>query len=225
MKIMQINLVDYKEWTESLGYDREWKIQNFQHGFLSRLNEIAAEINSFIITYRYDSYIMLLDGVLIGKNDYILTKIKELSPVPIDICFGYGKTLLDAERNCSINMDNILLAKDEKVLVAHFDLDGFSRKRFLFDAYLEVYKIYNKLFNYAMELGGLAYYLGGDNIGIFLGVDNINKVIELANSFPNMKVGIGIGNNPREALKNAAEALHIIRIYRDRKIEIVDSKN
>ncbi|BFH73443.1 GTP cyclohydrolase IIa [Sulfurisphaera javensis] len=222
MKIAEINLEGYKEWTESLGYDREWKIQSFQHNFLSELTQLASEINSFAVTYRYDSYILLLDGAEISKIDQVISKIRDLSPVPIKVCYGYGKTFLEAEKNCE-HGEKISDFNDEKILVAHFDLDGFTRRRYLFDAYLEIFEVYNKIFNIMQNLGGLAYYFGGDNIGAFLNVEMLNHVKDIVESISGLKVGVGIGNNPREGLKNAAKALHIIRLYRDRKIEIVQS--
>ena len=218
MKIAEINLVGYREWTESLGYDREWKIQKFQHSFTARLTELASEINSFLLTYRYDSYIFLLDGVSLENFYSVLDKVRDLSSVPISICLGFGKTLLEAERNCYYN--DFKDIHDEKIVLAHFDLDGFSKKRSLFDAYLEIYDIYNKIFEFSRDVGGFAYYFGGDNIGVFMGLDKVEEVKRVVNEVDNIKVGIGVGNTPREAVTKAAKALHIIRLYRDRKIEI-----
>ena len=218
MKIAEINLIGYREWTESLGFDREWKIQKFQHSFTANLTELASEINSFLLTYRYDSYIFLLDGIPIERFYSILGKVKELSPVPISVCLGFGKTLLEAERNCFY--DNLKNVDDEKIVLAHFDLDGFSKKRTPFNAYLEIYELYNRIFKFSKDVGGFTYYFGGDNIGVFMGLDKIEEVKRIVNEVDNLKVGIGIGNTPREAVANAAKALHIIRLFRDRKIEI-----
>lgn len=225
MKVGELNLVGYREWTESLGHDRESKIQQFQHNFTATLTSLASEINSFVLTYRYDSYIFLLDGVPISSFNSLMAKVRDISPVPVNLCVGFGNTLLEAERNCSY--ENILHGtyKDEKMVLAHFDLDGFSKKSFMLDAYLEVYHVYTKLFEFSREIGGLAYYFGGDNIGIFTGIDQIENIKNVVEDFGNIKVGIGIGSTPREAIKNAARALHTIRVYRDRKIEIADSKN
>lgn len=224
MKLSVIKLKGYREWTESLGYDREWKIQSFQHNFLSTLTNLASEINSFVITYRYDSYIMLIDGVKTENISYFLNKIQEISPVPIEPCFGYGKSPLEAEENCNYyEIEKINEINDDKILVAHFDLDGFSTKRQLFKAYLEVYEIYNTIFSTSMKLGGLPYYFGGDNIGVFLSANNLKDIVEMIKDLSNVKVGVGIGNNPKESLKNATKALDTIRLFRDRKIEIVET--
>lgn len=218
MKIAEINLVGYREWTESLGFDREWKIQHFQHSFTASLTRLASEINSFLLTYRYDSYIFLLDGVKVENFYSILDKIKELSPVPINVCLGFGETLLEAERNCY--NEDLKDKYDEKIVLAHFDLDSFSRKRSSFNAYLEIYDIYTKIFDFSRNIGGLAYYFGGDNIGVFMGLDKVEEAKQIVSELDNLKVGIGIGDTPREAVTKAAKALHIIRTYRDRKIEI-----
>lgn len=225
MKVGIMSLKNYREWTESLGSDREWIIQAFQHDFSSKLTKLLAEIGSFVLTYRFDSYIFLLDGVEINQLAERFEKIKEWSPVPISICYGYGKTFLEAERNCNLSEDEIRKYDDEKVVVAHFDLDGFTRKKLLFDAYLEVVELYNELTRKSMEIGAFTYYFGGDNIGIFLDANNIDKIKKLATLRKDLKVGIGIGKNARIALMNASLALHMLRINRNKKMEIVEVEN
>jgi len=68
---------------------------------------------------------------------------------------------------------------------------------------------------YAMKkscavFGGIAYYAGGDNIICFLPYSNLEAFLKSA-SFDNAKIGIGIAESPRAALKLAAQALDLIR--------------
>ncbi|ARM75823.1 GTP cyclohydrolase IIa [Acidianus manzaensis] len=232
MKIFLIEQENYREWTESLGHDREWKIQEIQHQISNLLNRITAENNGFLLPLRYDFLAIIADGLSNQSLIDIYNKATEISPTKIKACLGYGKTPLEAERNafnCIHKSDhNLYLDKlnDEIVTVCHFDIDNFTSLTLntsAYDAIIHFNNIYYKINDKLYRLGGLTQYLGGDNFISFINYENIKDIISMVNEIDNIKVGIGIGTNARNAMENATKALDNIRKTRDKKWEISQS--
>ncbi|MEM2158466.1 MAG: GTP cyclohydrolase IIa, partial [Sulfolobales archaeon] len=55
-----IKLTNYRTWTESLGYDREWIIQTTQSRIYHDLQLLSKEFKGFTLPMRYDIQIVLL---------------------------------------------------------------------------------------------------------------------------------------------------------------------
>lgn len=231
MKIFLVELKGYKEWTESLGYDREWKIQDFQHEITKLVNRVIANYGGFLLPLRYDYLTIVADGV---SNEALLGLYRELlsiSPTEVRSCLGYGKTPLEAQRNayeCLKNTHSFKIEEfpDDKIVACHFDIDNFTNITFntsAYDALLYLNNIYSNMNQYIYNIGGLSQYLGGDNLIAFINYENINKVLEITDKIDNIKVGIGIGKNARSAMAKATEALDAIRRIREKKWIILQS--
>jgi GTP cyclohydrolase IIa len=224
MKVLAFALEGYREWTESLGYDREWKIQIVQNNLARTLMKVSYEVNAFPLLLRYDYFLVLVDGVTKEGMMKIFNSVKEISPVNVKACLGYGKTPILAQINASYCVNNINndvyledYGVDENVTALHFDLNGFteiSKRDSIYKTYLYITNIYLNIAKKLEEVGGISQYLGGDNIIGFIREEDIPRIIEIIDT--KIKVGIGIGRNPRESIKLAAEALHEIRIKRDK---------
>ena len=226
VKIGVLKLEGYREWTESVGFDREWIIQTIQANMYKWLQERISRINGFVIPLRYDYMVLILEGV--DNNDVldVIENFSSLSPVPIRLSIGCGKTPYEAqvvatkrlvENNCMICIEE---CKPTGIVAAHFDVNGFSslvNKLSVYDTYIEVEKLCIDLSRRVQKLGGISQYLGGDNILAFVSVNVIEDIKEIVNSIPGLKVGIGASNSTRKALENAARALDIIRRNRDKE--------
>lgn len=231
MKIFLLEFKGYKEWTESLGYDREWKIQDFQHEIVRIANLIATNYGGFVLPLRYDYLTIIADGVPNEGLLHVYKEIAALSPTKIEYCLGYGKTPLEAQRDAYECLKNDQPSKlkdlpDDKIVACHFDLDNFANLTLNTSAYdaLKVFNdIYYSLSQYIYNNGGLIQYLGGDNFIAFINYENLDKILKIVDNIKNIKIGIGIGKNARIAISKATEALDIIRKRRDKKWLILPS--
>ncbi|MEM0173994.1 MAG: GTP cyclohydrolase IIa [Sulfolobaceae archaeon] len=223
MKILGVSLIGYREWTESLGYDREWKIQIVQSSLVRSLMEVCHKVEAFPLPLRYDSFLVIVDGV--SKDDIlrIIDGIKMISPVRVKACLEYGKTPREAQEKASRclneSSEDVVLReyKDENVVSVHFDLNGFteiSRKDSIYNTFIYMMDIYVKIAKFIYNLGGIIQYLGGDNILGFLNETNLEEILTLIKY--NLKIGIGIAKTPVKAVSLAAEALDEIRRNRER---------
>ncbi|MEM1600001.1 MAG: GTP cyclohydrolase IIa [Sulfolobaceae archaeon] len=224
MKVLAIQLLDYKDWTESLGTDREWIIQKTQHEFMKEIHKIAASYNAFPLQLRYDNFIILVDGI--SKNDIIsLTRsIREHLPVEIKTCLGYGETPLDAQSKASECLNRNVVEplkeyKDELLAALHFDINHNTKSlkhTTIYDSFLEITQTYLHIAKILYEYGGIVQYLGGDNYLGFISSDDVPKFV---NEFKDdrLKLGIGIAKNARNAIKLATDALEEIRVNRENR--------
>ena len=210
-----MRLKGYREWTESLGSDREWKIQSVQHAMASRISELAASIGSFAIPHRYDSFVLLTDGVKGDDVDGVIRGFSSFSPVGVEVCHGFGEDYLQALGNCYD--DRYGGAPDSEVAVAHFDLDGFTDLKDGAEAYVRAVKLVAEAQGFFLPRGALIHYLGGDNVVAFLPPGELGLIEDFLRGKPGIKVGVGRGRTAREALSLAAEGLDGIRRSRPRE--------
>ena len=63
----------------------------------------------------------------------------------------------------------------------------------------------------ANKYGGIAQYLGGDNVLVLLPDEGYQEFAEEAVKMFNVKVGIGVARLARTAMKLSSRALHDIR--------------
>ncbi|EZQ03101.1 MULTISPECIES: GTP cyclohydrolase IIa [Acidianus] len=224
MKILVIEFINYREWTETLGTDREWIIQTTQHRLAASSNEIVSKEGSFLLPLRYDYYLIPVDGISEYQKLEIFKGISSISPLPIRACEEYGKTPLEAQTKATQCLDKlgegrieISTSRDEDVIVGHFDLNGFSNlsRQSVYEAFLKVNRIYTSITEMAKEIGGITQYLGGDNIIVLSTIDNISDLIDITKRITDVKLGIGRGKNPRLAMKGATSALETIRSNRE----------
>jgi GTP cyclohydrolase IIa len=231
VKILAIELYKYKDWTESLGIDREWLIQNEQHKLAYEINILSAELGAFLLPLRYDFFIILTDGIKNLHIKFLFEKIKQLSPVKPRACLSYGDTFIEAQKTATecirtVEPGNINLDEypDEQIISSHFDINNFTKISTdisFYKAFINVNKLYSALSEKIYEIGGLSQYLGGDNILVFTDKSNIKNILNIVENMDDIKVGIGIGSNARISIKNSTKALEKIRELRNCKWEIV----
>ncbi len=228
IRISIIEQIGYREWTETIGTDREWKIQEIQARIYQETQRIASRFGGFVLPLRYD-YMTILSSNLNEDNEReILEVVSSLSPVAVRLSSDIGNTPLEAENNAWSHISKIEPGKlghfgngNEFVVVSHIDLNGLTpitQKIGTFRTYGKMLQILEKINYIAEENGGIAQYLGGDNILVILPDSNYEDLVVKMISTDDLKAGIAIANKAREAMKLAAEALHEIRITRNKRI-------
>jgi len=212
-----IVLQGYREWTESLGSDREWLIQLVQSRLYEVLQSLCKDFDGIAIPLRYDILLSLLppDVDIEEFSDIVRKSLSKYSPTPITIkaCCGGLPEVINV---CSKDLDIDTIARCEEyeaLVVAHADLNYFTEttiKDGVLNAYMGVLRYVSRI----LDLIGnkaLIQYLGGDNVVALTSLKYLDEVIKAMTSFKNVKVGVGISLKPREAFMKAAQALSVLR--------------
>lgn len=216
VKIGILRLLNYESWISSLGYDREHIVQAEQHKLLRALYKRGAEIGAFTIPLTQDIIVLILNSVELRKFLMIVKALTKSSPVSFRVMVGWGETYPEAFIK-TINPEVLMHSElRELTVVAHADLNGY------YDLLKEqgIYRTYETIIDFVEEfrrlthsLGGIASYLGGDNVLAFLpDIESTKTLItRLSAENKNIKVGIGIAFTPRTAITLAAKALATLR--------------
>lgn len=229
VRIAVVELVGYREWTEELGSDREWRIQGIQAKVYGAAQETASKLGGFVIPIRYDYMIVLASNLDKRAHRRILGSIKRYSPVKPRMASACSETPLAAEEaasNLLASLDGNDLHYDkcdgrEVAVVGHIDVDditSLTRALGAYKSYMKVVEVLAFLQGYVSKWGGITQYLGGDNVLAILPPPNFHDIVEHLRDVKGLKIKTGVGVAPtfREALTLAAEALHDIRTNNSR---------
>jgi GTP cyclohydrolase IIa len=218
-----IELIGYREWTEKLGYDREWLIQTVQSKLYAKLQEVAARHGAFIAPLSYDTMLVIANGVPLDAIRELYEVASRESPVPVALRLAYDHEALKPLGRPGLRIE--VGSTNYPVAALHIDLNGFTRLR----REVGAVDTYLSILEYLVLTGrrlprAVPAYLGGDNMVFFLGAENLSSsmyvVAEAATR--GFKVGIGVSVSPRKALEAAAHALHKLRRLRLEGVEVVE---
>jgi len=223
-RLAVIEFIGYREWTESLGSDREWMIQIIQSEIYALAQRRAAEVGAHVMPLRYDYMMLISSNVDKQGHEKILESVAENSQVPVRMASSCGRTPIEAElaawnllRETSPGgLSYSECIEDEGVVVAHLDIDNITsmtKRMGAAKTYYIVVDLLHKISRRAEEYGSIVQYLGGDNILAVLPTNNYKSIVEELVNIDNirLKAGVGYAHNARRALTLAAEALHDIR--------------
>lgn len=221
VKIGVLRLLNYESWINSLGYDREHIIQAEQHKLLRILYESGAEIGAFTIPLTRDIIVLVLNSVELRKFLVITKSLIKSSPVSFRVMVGLGKTYPEALIKI-VNPEVLMRSEPrELTIAAHADLNGYYnllKEQGIYRTYETIVDFVEKFRRLTHSLGGIASYLGGDNVLAFLPDIKSTKTFITRLSIENkstkvgdIKVGIGIASIPRTAITLAAKALATLR--------------
>ncbi len=222
-------LQGYREWTESLGSDREWLIQLVQSRLYEAIQSLSKDYDGMALPLRYDIQLVLLPPDI--DIDEFTQTLRELlmrySPTPIVIraCCG---DVIEAINKCSRDLDIDYIARCEEyepLVVAHADLNYFTESTLrdgVVNSYIGIMSYISHLLKNLKDRA-LVQYLGGDNVVAITSSRNMDYVVKVMTAYDNVKVGVGISLKPREAFAKAAKALTILRREgRVRKYHIIE---
>ncbi|MEM2039765.1 MAG: GTP cyclohydrolase IIa [Zestosphaera sp.] len=211
-----VEFVKYREWTESLGKDREWFIQLTQSKVYQVIQSFVSSYGGIALPLRYDYQIILLpyDVGVKEFNENLKKTLLNYSPTPINTLVACKriKDLLKMDLNNENYRDDVSCLP-EPLVVAHADLNDFTKRTRSLGIYRTYSEILNVIAHYVRELRDIAIvqYLGGDNIVSICDEDSMQEVLEVLGSVDSIKVGVGVSKIPRKAFMLAAEALDTIR--------------
>jgi len=79
-RITLIELVNYRKWTEELGFDREGVVQVKQASIYGFLQDFFWARNCFTLPFRYDYYIVLSNGLQESVLRDLFKKLDGIAP-------------------------------------------------------------------------------------------------------------------------------------------------
>jgi len=208
-----IELVGYREWTESIGDDREWVIQSTQSQISRALHSIVKDWEGAALPLRYDYEIVILPyWTDLGKfSEELVRGLEGIVPTPIRLRYCCGP-IPDSLDNCSGSVSGKGCGADE-VAVAHADINFFTEMtsyKGFYGAYVTALKLVANTASLLVN-DAIVQYLGGDNLAAVTSPHKLGKVLDVILSFSGVKVGVGISPSPRRAFEAAARSLREIR--------------
>ncbi len=222
VRIAVIEQVGYREWTESLGNDREWYIQVTQSRVYRAGQEAAAKVGGFLLPVRYDIMLLLSSGIGVEGHREVFNAISGVSEVPVRMASACSETpseAVDSAWRMLVASDRSFSYVDcglrESSTVAHIDINGITgltAKLGPLRTYYMVVEVVSSVKKAAESYGAIVQYLGGDNLLAVLppSIDP-ERVTEKLIETEDLKAGVGVSMYPRRSLALAAEALHMIR--------------
>ncbi len=225
VRVAVIEQVGYREWTESLGSDREWYIQMVQSRVYRAGQEAATRVGGFLLPLRFDIMLLIASRLSSKEVDIVHSAVERASTVRVRTASSCGDTPLEAtDRAWRLLMDvrpgQMTFEPcdgDELVAVAHIDVNNITRltrKLGPLRTYYMVLDTINRVRSVAEDLGAVVQYLGGDNLLAILpptgSVETVAR--KLVEGPGDLKAGVGVAGRARDSLALAAKALHLIRL-------------
>jgi GTP cyclohydrolase IIa len=204
-----IRLVNYREWIESLGFDREWVVQVVQSRIYSDIQSYVKDFNGFTLPLRYDVQVAILPCT---------TRINDVVKGLEELLMRYPQINVRVDSYCGLphevltNGPNVGGCNSTEVCVAHIDLNNFTLRSVSEGYYKPYVEVLNMVSTLARKFMGKAVlqYLGGDNVVVVTSPNYLDEVIKESVD-GDVKVGVGISEIPRKAFELAAKALSILR--------------
>ncbi|WP_460126041.1 GTP cyclohydrolase IIa [Stetteria hydrogenophila] len=221
-RISVLELVGFREWTESLGPDREWIIQSVQARVYARVQEEAAKHEAIVLPARYDYMLILSSNVDARGLRRILRAAESVSPVPVRIGSACSSTPLAAEEAAFNLLQDAKpggleyggCRSEEAAAVAHVDLNdvtGLTLKLGAYKAYHMIVELVERVESMLIQAGVITQYLGGDNLLLVLPLNSARDLAREAVKISDLKAGVGVSRTYRRAMALATEALSEIR--------------
>ena len=212
-----VRFVGYREWTESLGRDREWFIQVVQSKLYQVIQHLSSEYDGLALPLRYDIQLIMIPSS-VNTGNFVKTlrrSLKPYTPTPIRVTLLCGEIpkVFERVKGFEVLGDYWERCKPSKVAIAHADINNFTRATYDHGPYSTYFKVMDLLSNYVktLEDKAVVQYLGGDNVAAITSEESLEQVVNVLTSVDGVKVGVGISEKPRDAFALAAEALTLIR--------------
>ena len=242
MTVIQID--NYGPWTDTLGNDREHRLQILQAELYSSLQEKFAKQGGLVFFNRFDEMLAITNGINREQHREIQLEVNKQFPFTISMGVGVGRTPFEAQANASKMLQETGSAQSKMrraelayvasldkehshVQIIHIDVNGITETSTdhvsAFETTMKVMAVYSNLVNSLKHHGSLLFYIGGDN---FMGVANgvtMDEITSLLNECHDdlnieLKCGIGVAKTGRKAAELATMNLHKIRQDRNHLI-------
>lgn len=185
IQITVVQVDNYGPWTETLGPDREPRLQVLQARLYALLQESFSSKGGMVFFNRFDEMVAVTNGITVAEHVDIVSKIERRFPVTVSMGIGSGEDALKAAARASAALQSLGGAQsphrrssvsavptitDGKVEIAHLDIKNVTRLTDTEPVYVTsnlMVRLQNELIEKFNAARGLVFYLGGDN---FMGV-------------------------------------------------------
>lgn len=216
VQITVIRLLGYREWTLSLGFDREHVIQQVQAKLHDAVNELFSKFYGFAHPLRYDMMIALSNGITKDMHEEIYEGLSKVAPVPVAMGIASSPSPRLAESIASsiasepgVRVHSLGLGG--RVAVAHVDFAGLTEVRSsAYNTYVFIDRIRSVLMQWIPD--SVVFYLGGDNMLVVLPDEFDVIILRSMSKALNTRIGIGISKRPRTSIALATKSLEDLRV-------------
>ena len=222
-----LELVNYRAWTELLGPDREWRLQAEQASIYREAQLAAARVGAMAVPLRYDYIAVLASNVGPEELSSVAEAVRSVAPVEVRWASGCGPTPADAVRRAFEALRGRSPGgpcSAEVSVVGQVDLNdvtGLTERTDPLKAFEAVQEVLSAVRATVAPRGGVAEYLGGDNILVVYPVDSYEDLARRVSLVSSVKVGVGVARRPRAASELATRALDEIRSRRAEPVRIL----
>ena len=231
-----IKITGYGSWTQTLGSDREHKLQMLQSSLYKEIQNLFSEKNGLVFSNRFDELFAITNGLSLSDHVEIQKKLAESIDLQLSMTIGYGDSPFEANLKADkARKSKIILEKkhnifgyvdgkaDQLVQIMHMDVDGstlISAKKSPYEISSLMFKLYSEMSEFFLTKNCLTFFMGGDNFMIVTsgnGKEHSIKFLDLIKEKHGIALNCGIGTakTAREAAKLATKSLDTIRELRD----------
>jgi len=231
VQLSLIKLHRYREWTHTLGEDREHRLQVYQANFYKIIQEVFSKRGGLVLPGRGDEFFAITDGITIEEHQKIQYALTLSFPVDAKMFVSSDRSPMKANeeifRMCKTSEFGLKVIgkdqdSDEPVHIIHADIEGqtgLALDATPFDMLNLMLRVHQKLTQFFLERNSLAFYMGGDNFVIISDHNAKNYAKELVefirqNFGLGINCGIGKAKTARKAMELATTSLDSIRRYR-----------
>ena len=238
IQVTLIQIDNFGPYTESLGDNREHRIQILLSEIFIELQKLFSEKDGIVFSGSMDNLIAISNGFTIEDHQRILNEIESKFPVTVSMGIGAGETPLEAEADASkaLQLKGSAQSARKKVLgynghafpildeivVAHVDINFYTRiatdKNAQYENLINLNKSYLTLMEDFKKYGALCFFNGGDNFITIcpdsITTEDFQKIIssyEARHAPWKIKIGLGKAQNVLKAISIANKGLHRIR--------------
>jgi GTP cyclohydrolase IIa len=216
VKLTLVELRGYRDWTELLGSDREWRIQSAQARLYEVASRASASASALAVPLRYDYILLVTTGLEETEVKEVVDEIAAAAPVSVRHASACAQRPTDAVAKAfrALRGGPADPCLGDLTVIAHVDLDdvtSLTESTDPVEAYRQVQSLLNGVSSLAFPAGGIVQYLGGDNILVIMPTEGYERLAQDLASLAKVKVGVGVARSGREASALATEALDEIR--------------
>ncbi len=231
-----VKITGYGPWTQTLGSDREHKLQMLQSSLYKEIQNLFSEKNGLVFSNRFDELFAITNGLSLNDHVEIQKKLAESFDLKLSMTIGYGDSPFEANLKADkARKSKIILEKkhnifgyvdgkaDQLVQIMHMDVDdstSISAKKSPYEISSLMFKLYSEMSEFFLTKNCLTFFMGGDNFMIVTsgnGKEHSIKFLDLMKEKHGIALNCGIGTakTAREAAKLATKSLDTIRDLRD----------
>jgi len=239
VQVTLIQIDNYGPWTNTLGNDREHRLQILQSELYSTLQRYFSVKNGLVFFNRFDEMLAVTNGISNAEHKEIQSNVQELFPFTVSMSIGVdvspfkaqvqASRLLQAagsaqseQRKNVLTVNETLTVDEAYAQIIHIDVDGITDIRdhsFAFETSIKLQRSHLDLMTLFGQLDSLLFYLGGDNFMAVTTELSEEIVSEKLNNYSlgglPLKFGIGWAQTARRAAEVATMNLEYVRHERN----------